>query len=390
MSGSRQVIQQVIRLLLSASANASLYDSGHPQVLRLGGQLFETLSATLEEVGELTLMVIENELIVNGRPQEFSLFLNRFAQILKARGIEHLKLLRGVTRPEVDSIIVALSSLQAAGEIVSSEHVRFGRIELRLDADMGPEPGDALQNRRVEELLPQFSRQELERFSEIYQMVKHRQKLKISGIMDMVSGFVEAFRQEGRPLLVLAALRENDEYTFTHSTNVCILNLAQAMALGIQGQQLKDIGVSAMLHDIGKLFVPEEIITKKGQLTDQEFALIKEHPVKGARYLMDAAGVPRMAPIAAFEHHTRFDLGGYPRLTPDWRLGLCSQLTMISDFFDATRTRRSYREPLPLGQIEEMMLDMAGRELHPVLTHNFLRILDNLQHPQHPTAGQSP
>jgi HD-GYP domain-containing protein (c-di-GMP phosphodiesterase class II) len=382
MSGAPlQGSQQVIRLLLSASANASLYSTGHPQVVRLGAQLFDTLSATLEEAGELTLMVIENELIINGRPQEFSLFLSRFSQILKGRGVEHVKILRGVTRQELEDFIVALSgAFGGPEEMVSSEHLRFGYLDLRLSpvaAQRPEQPAPTSSGSR----LPELSRLELERFSEIYQSVRRRQKLQISGIVDIVSGFVEVFRQEGMPLLVLAALRESDEYTFTHSTNVCILNLAQAMALGIGGQQLKDIGVSAMLHDIGKLFIPEEIITKKGKLTDQEFALMQEHPARGARYLMETAGVPRMAAIAAFEHHARYDLGGYPTLAPDWQLNLCSQLTMISDFFDATRTRRSYREPLSLDEITALMSGMAGEQLHPVLTQNFLTILGNLKQP---------
>jgi len=379
VSGSSQASQQVIRLLLSASANASLYSTGHPQVVRLGGQLYDAICATLEGAGEFSLMVIENELILNGRPQEFSLFLSRFLQIVKSRGIEHVKILPGITREEVDSLVVSLSTLQgAAGEIVSSEHLRFGCIEVRL----GPGPATAANELvSLRDKLPELSKEEVERFAELYEMVRRRQKLKITGILDIVSGFVEVFRQEGNPLLVLAALRENDEYTFTHSTNVCILNLAQARALGIQGQQLKDVGVSAMLHDIGKLFVPEEIITKKGALTDQEFLLMKEHPVRGARYLMETAGVPRMAAIAAFEHHAKFNLSGYPRFPSDWRLGLCSHLTMISDFFDATRTRRSYREPLALDQITAMMLELAGTELHPVLTRNFVQILYELKNP---------
>ena len=377
MSGALQATQNVIRLLLSASANASLYSTGHPQVVRLSSQLYGALCATLEEVGELTLMVIENELIVNGRPQEFSLFLSRFSQILKARGVEHVKILRGITEEEVEALIVSLSSVPGTvGQVVSSEHLRFGYLEMNLvpAAAEGPLPGAA-------DRLLDLSKKELERFTELYEMVRRRQKLKINGVLDVVSGFVEAFRQEGKPLLVLAALRESDEYTFTHSANVCILNLAQAMALGIEGQQLKDIGVSAMLHDIGKLFVPEEIITKKGKLTDAEFDLMKEHPVKGARYLMETPGVPRMAAIAAIEHHARLDLSGYPRFPADWRLSLCSHLTMISDFFDATRTRRSYREPLSLDQITAMMLGMAGKELHPVLTHNFIHLLHDLKNP---------
>ena len=382
MNGGARNIQDVIRLLLSASANASLYGAGHPQVVRLGAQLYDSIIAALEDVEELSLMIIENELIVNGMPQDFSLYLNRFSQILKARGIEHVKILRGITRQEVDSFIVSLSSAQGAGgETASSDHLRFGRVEVRLGSGMTGSGSNEAETASSRIRLPDMPKEELARFTEIYEMVKRRQKLKITGILDIVSGFVEAFRQEGKPLLVLAALRENDEYTFTHSTNVCILNLAQAMALGIQGQLLKDIGVSAMLHDIGKLFIPEEIITKKGKLTDEEFDLMKQHPAKGARYLMKTAGVPRMAAIVAFEHHAMLNMSGYPKFPADWRLNLCSHLTMISDIFDATRTRRSYREPLDLDEVTAIMLEMAGTKLHPVLTRNFLRILVNLKSP---------
>jgi HD-GYP domain-containing protein (c-di-GMP phosphodiesterase class II) len=380
MNGVTRRAQEVVRLLLSANTSASLYGTEHPQVARLTAHLFGTICATLEELGEISLMVIENELIINGIPQDFNLFLNRFSQALKSRDIEHVKILRGITRQEVESFIGSLSSSQGKDtEMVSSEHLRFGYVEVRLRSGPAGHRDHKSENASSRNGLSEFSREELAKFEEIHEMVRRRQKLKISGIIDIVSGFVEVFRQEGKPLLVLAALRENDEYTFTHSTNVCILNLAQARALGIQGQLLKDIGISAMLHDIGKLFVPEEIINKKGKLTSGEFELMKEHPSKGARYLMETAGVPRMATIAAFEHHAKFNLSGYPKFASNWQLNLCSHLTMISDFFDATRTRRSYREPLDQAEIAAMMFDLAGTELHPVLTRNFLHILYKLK-----------
>ncbi|QWV94793.1 HD domain-containing protein [Geomonas oryzisoli] len=367
----------IIRLLQSASANAALYDSGHLQVVRLGNQLFEELSAMLEACGELSVIVVENELIINGTPQEHSLFLNRFATMLKARGIEHLKFLPGITREEVAGLVYLLSAAAGqGGEAASSDHLRFGCVKLPV---VGHPAGSEVGERAVTEVLKELRDQELDRFTEMYRAVQRRQQLKITGIAEVVTGFVELFRQEGISLLVLAALRDNDEYTFTHSANVCILNIAQAMALGIEGQQLKDIGVAAMLHDIGKLFVPEEILNKKGRLTDEEFELIKKHPVSGARYLMDIPGVPRMAVIAAYEHHAKFNLTGYPDLSASWRLNLSSHLTMVSDFFDATRTRRSYREPLELDQITTMMLDMSGTELHPVLTRNFFQIVEGVK-----------
>ncbi|WP_224982873.1 HD-GYP domain-containing protein [Geomonas agri] len=367
---------RIIRLLLSASAGAALYSSGHLQVVRLGNQLFEELSALLDTRGELHLIVVENDLIIDGRPQEYSLFLNRFTLMLKERGIESLKLLRGITRQEVADLILLLSSGQG-DEAASTDHLRFGWLKVPEESSTATAAGVGC----AAEVLKELNRQELDRFSEIYQAVQRRQKFKVSGIAEIVAGFVELFRQEGMPLVVLAALRDSDEYTFTHCANVCILNLAQAMALGIEGQQLKDVGVAAMLHDIGKLFVPEEIINKNGRLTDEEFEAIKQHPVRGARYLMDIPGVPRMAVIAAYEHHAKFNLSGYPKLPPSWRLNLCSHLTMVSDFFDATRTRRSYRDPIELERIKGMMLEMSGTELHPVLTHNFFQILSGLNTP---------
>src|ERR1035437_3505404 len=102
---------------------------------------------------------------------------------------------------------------------------------------------------------------------------------------------------------------------------------------------------------------------------------MKQHPVKGASYMLKTPSVPRLAAIAAYEHHLNFNLRGYPNVSPDWQQNLCSHMTTISDFFDALRTRRPYREPVSLSEISGMMLDMMGTDLHPALTRNFLRII---------------
>jgi HD-GYP domain-containing protein (c-di-GMP phosphodiesterase class II) len=379
MNSGSQYIPDFFRHLLSATANASLYGTAHPQVERLSSQAYASICRALEHVPEFTLMIIDNELVIDGTPQELNLFQNRLIQILKSKGIGFIKVVRGITREELDILITGLTRLQTDEnrEIVSSAHLRFGRVEVRLGPD-GHSVGSADGETAHHILLSDMPKEELARLMEIYMTVKQHQKLKIAGIIEIVSDFVEVFRQEAKPLLVMAALRDTDEYTFTHSTNVCILNMAQAMALGIEGQLLNDIGVSAMLHDIGKLFIPEEILTKKDKLTNEEFDLMKLHPVKGARYLLETPGVPRMAAITAYEHHTKFNLSGYPKVPSDWCQTLCSHMTTISDIFDALRTRRSYREPMELRQISAMMRNMMGTELHPHLTINFLLILSKL------------
>ena len=141
---------------------------------------------------------------------------------------------------------------------------------------------------------------------------------------------------------------------------------------------LHDIGMAGMLHDVGKIFVDREILNKPGKLDDREFALIKEHPSRGAQYLMNQEGIPRLALFSAYEHHMRYDLKGYPQPPQGWQLNICSQMTMISDTFDALRSNRAYDDSWDFSRASGLMLQLAGEQLNPDLTINFLRTLANM------------
>jgi HD-GYP domain-containing protein (c-di-GMP phosphodiesterase class II) len=380
MNADISIIQEFIRHLLSATANASLYSSKHPQVSKLVESAYTNICQVLEQIPEISIVTIEGELVINSQPQDFSLFLNRFADIMKTGGISHLKIVAGLSREEISALVSGLAKAASSdsSSIISSDHVTVGHVTVHLGNGSGGEAnmekGDELNHIAIADM----PTEELDQFMEIYQAIQNNKKIKINGMFSIVTSFIDAFRQEGDAMLALAALREADEYTFTHSTNVCILNIAQASSLGIEGQLLRDIGVAAMLHDIGKLFVPEEIITKTDKLTKEEFEIMRQHPMLGAKHLLDTPGVPRLAVTTAYEHHLKYNLSGYPKVQTGWQPNLCSQMTMISDFFDALRTRRSYREPLKLRAIARMMWSMMGKELHPVLTRNFLHILSRL------------
>ena len=403
MNKDMDIILLFLRQLLSAIANATLYSMAHPQVQRLSGQAFDSLLKVLEARQEFSLSIIDTELVIDEQPQEFSLFLDRFIQMLADREISHITVSQGISSGEIKDFIAAMSRKgnEYIKTINSSEHIKLGQIGIQTTDDSmtgsfadniivsAGNPADTKQDTvfngslansgKSTKSLLEMPAEDIAKFSEIYDAVKNNKKLKISGVYEVVSDFIETFRQEGRALLVMAALRNTDEYTFTHSTNVCILNIAQAKMLGIEGQMLNDIGVAGMLHDIGKLFIPEEIITKEGKLTNKEFAIIQEHPIKGARYLLDTPGVPKLAVANAFEHHIKYNFSGYPKVPDGWQQNLCSHLTAISDFFDALRTNRSYRATVESNEIAELMLNMLGTELHPVLTKNFLKMLSSLK-----------
>ena len=128
----------------------------------------------------------------------------------------------------------------------------------------------------------------------------------------MVDGLAQAVAQNRTALLALTTLKNYDNYTFTHMVNVSILTMGQARALSIDGPLLREIGLAALMHDIGKVRTPLEVLNKPDKLTDAEFAIMKRHTVEGAEMLRKTPDMPALAPVIAFEHHLRLDGTGYP------------------------------------------------------------------------------
>ncbi len=368
-------MDQCVRQLSTAISTASLYDANHQQVVRLCSSARAYLGEALSEESGLSLMRVDDQLAVDGEPLVESLYTDRFAKTLKTRGVGHIKFLRDVTAQELQCLV---KSLAARDEVIrSTDHLRLGQVEVRYrDRSVG----SGFLNSEVSRALDDVSSEELARIMEVYEAVSLKRSLKVVGLSEIVAEFVDIFASCADPLLSLVPLRRMDEYTFTHSLNVCLLNLAQATALGIEGPLLHDIGLSAMLHDVGKLFVPEEILNKPARLEGDEWEMLKKHPIKGAEYLVKTPGVPRMAVINAYEHHMRFDQRGYPTVKRDWQQNLCSQMTAISDVFDSLRTNRPYRKPMDVNEVLANISRLGGTQLHPLLVKNFLRVMKRV-HP---------
>ena len=360
-----------VKHVVTAATRADLYGLGHGQTRKHCADAFESLTAVLAAGSEANILALDGEIVVDGMPLEVGLGLQRFAQGLQARGIGHVKILPGATGEELNAFIAGMTKRAfTREELRSTDHIRFGSVEVRF---AGSDDGkDGIEGLRTHPTFAAMPREELLRLVEIYEGVRRHRRLKMTGINEVVASFVRVFKDKLDPLLAISPLKAIDEYTFTHSTNVCLLNVAQAMSLGIDGQMLHDIGIAGMLHDIGKLFIPEEIITKPDKLTDEEWEIVRQHPVKGAEYLLNTPGVPHLATVVAFEHHLKHNLQGYPRVREGWQQHPVSQMTAISDFFDATRSHHTYRQGLEAEAITSMLLDTAGADHHPLLVRNFI------------------
>jgi putative nucleotidyltransferase with HDIG domain len=193
--------------------------------------------------------------------------------------------------------------------------------------------------------------------------------------LQTVEGLADAVTQNRTALMALTAMRDYDNYTFTHMVNVSILAMAQARALGIDGRLLREFGMSALMHDIGKVRTPKEILNKPDKLTDQEFDIMRRHVVDGAEILRRTPEMPVLAPIVAFEHHLRLDGSGYPRTVKRSAMNLGSMLCAISDVYDAMRSQRAYQQAHPTDRIVAVLKRNEGAQLDQHLVRRFVQLL---------------
>ena len=296
---------------------------------------------------------------------------------MKKKAIERLSFVEGLQREELRELIRDLAASDAAS-VRASAGIKLGKVELRVktreDPGGGGPPVIDASDEVYQELLS-LTASELDALKELYLTAKKHRKIDVRGVDEMVKGFIKGFRQEMNPLSLLASLKSVNEYTFTHVTNVCILTMSQAECLGFSGEQLHQIGVASLLHDIGKIFIPDAVLSKPGLLTPEERRVIETHTVKGARYLMGIEGIPKLAVLSALEHHQKFDGNGYPSIKGGWTPNLTSQMISVADVFDAMRSRRSYQEPKSMDYIVGVLTKGSGTSFNPVLVGHFLKMI---------------
>ena len=200
----------------------------------------------------------------------------------------------------------------------------------------------------------------------------------IKKIKRVVQGIVDQILNEETSLIGLTTIRDYDEYTFTHSVNVCIFSVALGKRLGLGKVQLYDLGMAALFHDIGKSRVPAEIINKPGGLTDDEWRLIAAHPWLGALALFQTRGsqdLPYRAMVVAHEHHMKTDLTGYPRPIRPRALSMFSKIVAVADSFDAATSRRAYQTtPMSPAMVMQEMRDNARRGMDQVVVKAFINL----------------
>ena len=377
-----QLIEDFITYLTNATRNKVIYPSGHPIIMRSLMRTFEILETLMEEKEEINIAVVGDELIFEGMHlHEISTALYGFTRDLRQRGIEKITFLKGLKNEEflglIDVLTMAQEKLKNSGGPIKAlaskgiKNITLGKIGALKETQPELGHGEEFKTKAKE-----FYKDAVDAIKRIVEDIGFKKRVNIEKARSAINSMVASIQRNRTPLVTLASLKAHDEYTFSHAVNVAVLTLVQGEALGLDRQTLNDLGIAGLLHDMGKIKVPEEILKKPGKLTSEEFELIKLHPADGAKILMNTPGISKLAYVVTFEHHIKYDLSGYPVVSREkGGLNLGSMLVRIADTYDAMRSNRYYAKEIPPEKTIKEMEESSGKEFEPVLLRRFIRLI---------------
>ena len=214
---------------------------------------------------------------------------------------------------------------------------------------------------------------------EMFDSFKKKESVPLSTTRRLMQSLFNNIVQNESFTYGLTTIKNFDEYTLNHSINVCILSLSLGRKLGLDRNELTELGISAFFHDFGKIDIPKEILVKPGKLDKKEREIIEKHPHLGAEKLIklqETSRLPVRAINVAMEHHVKEDLTGYPRYQKKRHINLYSKIVKICDVYDALTTKRPYRDKVfTRDETLNMMRESIGTEFDPIIFKVFTNMM---------------
>ena len=355
----------------------TLYPHGHPSRERAVDAAYDELDGLWDPPGNPPSFTFLDDEVVFGRERLRELKSWDWGHRLVAAGIQRMEFERKVTRDEFTGFLDEVLARLMLSSVDSSEArqmrslgIRFGAVGIEGE-ERNEQPAPALAIATLELALGE----EAETFRWLQTHVQSEGSVPFLEAEAVVRSLSVAMHGDSKIVLPLLKLKEFDQYTTTHSLNVAVLSMGLAESLGCSARDVRAIGVAGLLHDIGKIRIPIEVLTKPGTLTDEERVIMNAHPVDGARIIMQSGEDLGTAAIVAYEHHIMLNGGGYPKVHYPRECTMTSRLVHVCDVYDALSTNRPYREAWPSDKTMSYLEERAGTEFDPDLVSAFMRTL---------------
>jgi HD-GYP domain-containing protein (c-di-GMP phosphodiesterase class II) len=198
-------------------------------------------------------------------------------------------------------------------------------------------------------------------------------KIPVKEVTEVVNGFISDIKGNSDAFLNLLDLINFNDYTYTHSINVSTIAVLLGLSLKWDDEKVRVLGISGLLHDVGKSLVPEQILAKPDKLNDEEWHIVKNHPVYGYNILRGENYFGSLIENAVLCHHEAYEGGGYPLGINHEKLNTFAEIISIADVFDASTSKKPYKESVPFSETFAYFMDNSGKKFHPSITQVFLR-----------------
>ena len=366
---NRTELINLIAEFVATVTNMKMYPHNHPHVHTLFNRFYDSILNYFKHTPELTLFLFEEDIIAFDKPlANPGMAGESFRKILNSKNIERVTMLDGLPKLQLYQFISDLASTREQNFSATS-HIKLGKMILDDLDDDSYVHGDKTVD------LYSYKNQTARDLKNIYLSIKGKEQPDPGKVKQIASDFINIYNKSINHLRIIAQVKSDDDYTYVHITNVALLTICFADFLGFSGKYLEDIGTAALLHDVGKMFIPNEILNKQGMLDKYEWSVMNSHTLKGAQYIGYQKDIPSLAMLVALEHHIMYDGSGYPKIKTDWRPNIISQMISIVDTYDAMRSTRPYQDAAPEELIEAALIAGRGTIYNPVLVDNFFKLL---------------
>ncbi|HEY0527909.1 MAG TPA: HD domain-containing phosphohydrolase [Gemmatimonadaceae bacterium] len=369
-----------IRFLVSfgqAVSTMALYNDGHPARERAVDRSF-TLLRDLQQFDPTPQFSFLGEETIYRETPLRELGEWEWGIRLAQAGVQRMELANNVTRDEYEEFLEQMMA-RITLSVIDSAEVRTNRpTGIKIGA-LGIKGESKAQQENPEEVpvatLSFSLGEEIASIKSMHEQVQARHSLPLAEAEAVVRSLSMAMHGEQEMILPLLQLREFDEYTTTHSLNVSVLTMALAESIGLSAQDVRTFGIAGLLHDLGKVNIPTDILNKPGKLTDDERKVMQNHPVDGARLIIESGRKLDLAAAVAHEHHIMINGTGYPRCHYHRDCHKASKLVHVCDVYDALRTKRPYRDAWESERVLSYIAERAGTEFEPDAANAFVAMM---------------
>lgn len=346
-----------------ALATMSLYGDGHPQRERTIDSAFDSLLGLQENDPRPRFSFLGQD-VVYGQMAMRELGDWDWGARLANAGVQRVEFERGTSREEFEVFleeVLARLTVQAVDSAGRSPErrstIKFGAIGVKgSDDQVRPMEAIVVPTANVTYSL----NDEADAIRWIHGEVQAAGDLPLMEAESVVRSLSMAMHGDKNIVIPLLQLKEFDQYTTTHSLNVSVLTMALAEWVGMGAKDVRAFGVAGLLHDLGKVRIPKEILTKPGKLTDEEWRVMRRHPVDGAKLIYESDRDLDLAAAVAYEHHIMINGQGYPSRRFERGVHSASKLVHVCDVYDALRTKRPYRDAWESERVLNHISEGAG------------------------------